>query len=76
MVLPARLRAWNVSMTWRPVTESRLPVDVYKRQSLARVLRAEMRSVLARPYIAQSRSLGAGDACSCGEDEAHGGGAV
>lgn len=27
---------------------------------LARVLRAEMRSVLARPYIAQSRSLGAG----------------
>jgi len=28
--------------------------------SLARVLRAEMRSVLARPYIAQSRSLGAG----------------
>ena len=27
---------------------------------LARVLRAEMRSVLARPYIAQSRSLGVG----------------
>lgn len=28
--------------------------------SLARVLRAEMRSVLARPYIAESRSLGVG----------------
>ncbi len=28
--------------------------------SLARVLRAEMRSVLARPYITQSRSLGVG----------------